>query len=504
MLRPALVAQGKLKVAQGRFFTLFAPRQAGKTTTVQLLLAELKAEAQYLPLCLSFEGLKTLSRSRFYEALSYRLQQELTPLGLSLERTMVDQFDLEQAIGKIFGQARPVVLVIDEFEEVPAEVLSELLYTFRAMYHRRAASGLQALILIGVSTVAELVVSSASPFNVVDELALPYFTPVEVEELIGQYVTESGQPFAPAVVAAVYYNTQGQPGLVTGLAAYLVEKAVPDRTMPVTIEDFYRTLQHFLTERFDKNILNIIEKARNKKDFMLDLLFTTKEFPFSLYDPDIAYLYAHGVIHNIEDYVGIGVPLYSKALITAFRPLFNGEAEHYLSRHDTFSDYTIGDRLNMAAILNKYQEYVRRRGFKAFDTEQLREAAWHYSLDGFINFFISALGGQTFIEVPTGRGRTDILILYKNQKYIIETKIYTHDAYFQRGKVQLAHYLALEGLAEGYYVVFSRRHTEEDKPYSEEEIEGKKICTYLIRVNLAPAGEATSPTPPHPATPTSS
>ncbi len=32
--------------------------------------------------------------------------------------------------------------------------------------------------------------------------------------------------------------------------------------------------------------------------------------------------------------------------------------------------------------MNKYRQYVQRRGFKAFDTEKLKEGAWHYSFDG--------------------------------------------------------------------------------------------------------------------------
>jgi hypothetical protein len=51
------------------------------------------------------------------------------------------------------------------------------------------------LCLVGVSTIAELVVSSASPFNIAEELQLPYFTETEVHSLIEQYVTESGQVF---------------------------------------------------------------------------------------------------------------------------------------------------------------------------------------------------------------------------------------------------------------------------------------------------------------------
>ncbi len=52
----------------------------------------------------------------------------------------------------------------------------------------------------------------------------------------------------------------------------------------------------------------------------------------------------------------------------------------------------------MNALLEEYRAYVHQRGFRAFDRENLREAAWHYSLDGFINFFIERLGGQTYIK----------------------------------------------------------------------------------------------------------
>jgi len=123
---------------------------------------------------------------------------------------------------------------------------------------------------------------------------------------------------------------------------------------------------------------------------------------------------------------------------------------------------------------------VRRRGFKAFDTENLKEAAWHYSLDGFIHFFVEALEGQTFVEVPSGAGRTYLLILYQNRRYLIEIKVFSNNTRLKKGKAQLAEYLKSEGLDEGYYVVFSNLHTDEDELYLEEQIQGKQIYTYII------------------------
>lgn len=263
VLREGLVAAGMSKVKDGRYFTLFAPRQAGKTTFFQLLLDALKREGNFTPIWIGFENMKSLSREEFYEALNHKIHQELSTAGIMLTFTIKNQLSLERFFEEF--KAKPVVLALDEFEGVPDSVLSKLMHTFRGMYHKKHLHGLQSLLLVGVSTLAELVVSSASPFNIVDQLVVPYFTRDEVEGLIGQYVAESGQRFEEEVVRALYYDTNGQPGLACALCEHLVETVVTDTSLPVTMAAYYRTLQHFLTERFDKNILNVVQKAREKK-----------------------------------------------------------------------------------------------------------------------------------------------------------------------------------------------------------------------------------------------
>ncbi|MCK5507491.1 MAG: ATP-binding protein, partial [Desulfobacterales bacterium] len=338
VMRKALIDRGQDKVQKGRYFTIFAPRQSGKTTYFQLLIQELKKEA-YAPIWISFENLKTATRAEFYEALNHRIHRELTAYNIKIDYEIKNQLHLERFFEQIQNQSRLIVLVIDEFEGIPDVVLSEFMHTFREMYHQKQYHALHSLILVGVSTIAELIVSSASPFNIVDELKISYFTFEEVNELIQEYSAESAQPFDKEVIKAVYENTKGQPGLVCGLCAYLIEEVVTDRSISVTMNDLYKTLKHFLTKRFDKNIVNIVQKARGKKAFMLRLLFTDQAIPFSVHEPDIAYLYANGVIDDINGDAGVLVPLYSKVLITAFRPLLNGEIEHYVTAHDTFSEY---------------------------------------------------------------------------------------------------------------------------------------------------------------------
>ena len=91
------------------------------------------------------------------------------------------------------------------------------------------------------------------------------------------------------------------------------------------------------------------------------------------------------------------------------------------------------------------------------------------------------MGGSMYLEVQTGRGRMDILILHNNRKYIVETKIWGGDTRYQAGKAQLAVYVRSEKAMEGYYVVFDHRKTPEPRVETET-IDGLKIRSYVIPV----------------------
>jgi len=483
LIRKELIAIGVEKVNEGRFFTIFAPRQTGKTTYFQIMFNDFK-DTSIKPIYIMFGSLKELSKTRFYEMVTFKLRTELTKYNIHIEKDICDAGDMEICFNAIkINHSCQILLVIDEFEGIPDCVLNEFMHALRDMYHHKENHALHSMILVGVSTISDLVHMSASPFNIAEEIEIPYFRESETNELIDQYVAESGQNFDVDVRKAIYHNTNGQPGLVCALCSHLVANVALDRNKPVCANDFYPTLQYFLTAKYDKNVINIVQKANEKKNFMIKLLFNEEPIPFTVDTPDISFLFANGVLSNINGIVDIAVPLYKKRLITAMRPIINGETSSYFTNvRDNFDSIKIKDGLNIKALLEKYIDYIKRRGFKAFDTENLKESAWHYSLDGYINCVIEEFKGHTFIEVPSGRGRTDIIIVYGNNKYVIETKIYSTPQRFQDGKAQLAQYLKSEGLSEGFYVVFSKNHNEDDTLYEDEIVEGKRIYTFIIQI----------------------
>ena len=86
-----------------------------------------------------------------------------------------------------------------------------------------------------------------------------------------------------------------------------------------------------------------------------------------------------------------------------------------------------------------------------------------------------------YLEVRTGRGRMDILILHNQRKYIVETKIWGGDTRYAAGKAQLAAYVGLEAAVAGYYVGFDHRKASEPRVETET-LDGSVIRSYVIPV----------------------
>jgi len=476
-----LLAEGEKQIHEGRFFTIFAPRQSGKTTYSQMLLAQLSIE-QYTPLWISFENFKSLSKSRFYEAVTQALHHALADHGLSNLPRIHSAVSMGEFFAKLQKKIAPVVLVIDEFENIPPDMLSEVMGLFHELYHQQRFYALQALILVGVNTIAKTVLSTTTPFNIADELQLPYFSLAEVENLIDQYMAESGQVFEPAVIKAIYENTQGQPGLVCALSHYLVNEIVIDRTKLVTVADFYKTLHYFPIHQFDTNIANTAQE----QTFMLNLLLNDKPVELSVDLPDIAWLYANSVIDEAEEYSDIAMLLYTKRLFHTLDSQISKETNQYSANiQNIASDYLYEDNtLNLNALLNKYRTYIHRRGFQTFNIEILPESAWYYSLHGFISFFIEQINGKITTELPTKHRQIDILIQHQAKSYIIKTQHYTNQFSFKQDQEQLVTYLNQEGLTEGYFVVFSDTHTPRDTLFIKEIIQDICIYTHIVLIKF--------------------
>ena len=477
------VERGKKLIYDERYFTIWAPRQTGKSTYFQMLGEQLEREG-YKACFVNFEDFREGTMKAFLNEFHFRIFKGwgLDFIGKDLQETFT-------SISQITDQK--LVLIIDEVEGINPDFFGQFLHAIRKVYHSRTEHALKSVILVGVSNIVGVVKDNASPFNVTDNLNIPYFTDEETLELLNQHERETGQLFAPSVKVKISEITANQPGLVNGFAAQLVEnnpkKPLIDYADYIVVEDNY------LKFSLDKNVSNIINKGEKHRAFIEQLLFKEDKIQFQIYRENIKELYANGIIAPDEEgFITFRVPLYRKCLYAAFYPYTNGESGRIGSTIDIDEYFSPEGDLYIEKVIENYKIYALRRKFKYFQEKNkhgeyitLKEATLVYSFETYLNAFLSMVDGKTYLEAHTGVGRTDLIITVNKEEFVVEAKVYSDIVKFRRGKQQLAQYAKSLSLSSAIYLVFVESEvTNKTVTEIEEVVDGILIKTHLVPYNL--------------------
>ena len=485
LTRKTLIQRGLDLAAQRRYFTIWAPRQTGKSTYFRMLAQRLE-EQDYQVTHVNVENYKEAPLSAFF---NYLFREIRDHWNIKLKSTNFG--DLHNDIATVKG--RKFVLIIDEIEGLNPDYFGQFLHTIRNLYQFRDEHSLKSVILVGVSNIVGVVQDNASPFNIADNLEVPYFSDEETFTLLHMHEEETGQIFHRQVKEKICAVTANQPGLVNAFAYQLVERN-PQKEI-IDYDDYLKVEDWFLTEAIDKNIANIIEKAKEHRTFVETLLFTEDKQPYKINDEKIKFLHSHGLIKKDKDgYVEFWVPMYKKALYDVFYPYANGESGQFVRHIDLRTllcedDKGKGRRLNFPLIMDHYKDYVKRRSFKYFrekdeangQYKNIKEAALAYSFETYIQTLVQVFEGKSYLEPHSGLGRCDLIINIENREYVIEFKIFRDIFKFEKGKEQLAYYAKTLGLKEALYLVFVPNTVKLPGIREQEEtVAGILISTYIV------------------------
>jgi len=478
--RDNLVKNGLSLVEKRRYFTIWAPRQTGKSTYFRLLATELE-KIDYKVLHINLENYLSATEESFLENLVDEFSESC---NIEIPATNFSVFSSK--IKNI--KTGKCVLIVDEIEGLNPEIFGQFLHTIRNLYHFRDEHCLKSVILVGVTNIVGVVQDHASPFNIADNLPVPYFTREEVFELLGMHEQETGQLFEQKVKEQITYITAGQPGLVNAFAYKLVEDN-PDKK-EIEFDDYLIIEAWYRNEAIDKNIGNIINKANEYRSFVESLLFTERKIPFKINRESIKFLHTNGIIRkNGNGYVEFWVPLYKKCLHDAFYPYFNSESDELLKRINLAHFFIEQGRINFDKLVAGYKDYVKRRGFRYFrekdpatgQWKNIKEAAMIYSFEAYIQTLLQILEGKSYLEPHAGLGNSDLIINVNNEEYVIEAKIYRDGISYEKGKKQLAYYCNSISVKEGIYLVFIANHYKELRLQEKSElINDVLVKTYLV------------------------
>ena len=492
------------RVKEGRYIVIFAPRQTGKTTffyaAMDILAAE---EPTYIPIHLDFEAYKNLTPADFYANLTEDIREEIENIyhkrGEKPSETLrdflanmtftnnVSMLRGFQALGKILENQR-VVVFIDEFDNIPQTAAADFLYALRRIYiSRTIPRSPHSLGIVGVKSIEQLNADrSASPFNIHDDFALLNFTLVQVQELLGQYTDETGQPFAPEVIESIHRQTGGHPFLVNRFAQILTEEMEIPKTETITMAHFSEAHIQLLDED-NTNLTHLVTNIRRNpraEILLMRIMLHDEGVHFNLRNELVNELATYGILARGADRMcKIANPIYLYCILQAFKPIVNGlERDYFPEDTDGFQYLTSTGQIQMERLLDNFRDFIARAGFRILQVpETPQEFIGQHVLFAYLDQFVTGVNGAMYMEVPTGRGRMDLIVLHNEKKYIVETKIWRSDRLYTEGKQQLAAYLSTENVTKGYYVVFDHRETPEPRTETET-INGLMIRSYVIPV----------------------
>jgi len=491
------------RIKDGRYIVIFAPRQTGKTTFFRWALDSL--DETYLPIKLNFEDYKELASDEFYHYLKQDILQEIenvdrfhqsqhdTALHQFLENYSITSSTSMRVFFEQLGgylKNRRLAIIIDEFDGIPTKEVSPFLHALRRIYLSEGPNRCPYSVgIVGVKSITQLNYDrSISPFNIQDEFALPNFTRSQVYALLAQYTAEVGQAFAPEVIDNLHKQTAGQPFLVNRMAQILTTEMGIARQETISVPHFERAHQRISNEQ-NVHLEHLTTNIRRQPRFetiLMEICSYEAGIPFNLHNEYISELVTYGILKAGEDgFCEMANPIYQYCIVQTFRPIINGLERQYLPE-DTdagFFDYlTSDDKIDMRSLLANFRDFIARAGFRILqvpDTPQ--EFVGQYLLFAYLDQFMRQMRGFIYPEVRTGRGRMDLILLHQGDKYIVETKIWEGKKSYQASLHQLAKYLKLEGIAEGYYIVFDHRKKPKAR-FDTDTIEGKAIVSYCIPV----------------------
>ena len=508
--RTAELADFLGRVREGRYLVIFAPRQTGKTTFFRRALQVLAADApNYFPIELNFEEYVDILPDAFYESVHediltqiekvFRNRGKAPPEALSQlfaqqEGKITNNLSLRkffEEFAHLLNHPR-IVLIIDEFDNIPQAAVRGFLHTLRRIYHEEDEKFrcLHSVGIVGVKNITQLNYDRAvSPFNIQDEFHLPNFTFKQVHELLGQYTAEVGQVFEPEVVAGLRRQTAGQPFLVNRLARMLTEEMNIPETETITLAHWTKAHAQILREQ-NVNIQHLRANIRRNPRFqtiLMQIASYDEGCAFNLDDDVISELATYGVITEGEDgRCEIANPIYLYRILQTFKPTVNGLEREYFPEESG----TAAGELALTPLLDNFRDFIGRAGFRILQVpETPKEYVGQHLLFAYLEQVVLQAQAVMHLEVQTGRGRIDLLINHRQRKYIVETKIWQGEKSYRNGMQQLAAYLKLEQATEGYYVVFDHRKNPHPR-IDTETVDGVTIRSYVIPVMQEPPSAA--------------
>ncbi len=499
-------------IEQGEYFTINRARQFGKTTTLELLYHRLREK--YIVIDISFEAadeyfqsLGTLARG-----LSMDIADRLEAQGAAddLCRTWTasvsDEFPLRDFGKKITALCsrsdREVILTIDEVDKnADNQIFLSFLGLLREKYLKQKSGRdhtFKSVILAGVYDIKNLKLKLHtpkeskynSPWNTREDnepcesllsfddcprdrmVLVPYdiaadfnvnmsLTESKIAGMLCEYEKDyhSGMDIT-FISRQLYGYTSGYPFLVSRLCKLIDEhvagtKEYPDKCSAWTKDGFQAAVKLILYESntlFD-DMIKKLDEYPELSEMIYAVLFHGKSI---VYNPDNLAMdigIRFGFLKCVDEQIAVSNRIFETRLYNYYLAEDMLDSSTYSASMQIKNQFIHGNILDMELILKKFVEHFS--DIYADSSDKFIEENGRRLFLLYLKPIINGTGNYYIESRTRSMGRTDVIIDFLGQQYIIEMKIYHGNEYNLRGEHQLIGYLNDYHLQKGYMLSFN-------------------------------------------------
>lgn len=466
----------RLFIDRGKYFVINKGRQYGKTTTLRALLKYLKSD--YIALFIDFQGAGTAefeNEAAFSTAFAKMFMKAfckadvdhgdelVKPLaGFAKETENVTLMELFNLLSNLCAAAgKPIVLMIDEVDSAGNnQVFIDFLALLRSYYIVREDTPIfHSVILAGVYDIKNLKLKIRpdsehqynSPWNIAARFNMDMsFSIDQIAVMLGEYEADNRTGMdVEAAAQEIYQYTSGYPYLVSAICKYLDEEVpgekgfedIADVWTSKGISEAVKILLNESAPLFGSMMRHINEYPDLKK-MLYAMLFQGERVAYNPDNKTIELARMFGYIVNNNGRVQVANRIFETRLYNLF-----------------LSEEELSSAMSRAA---KQDETHGRKFFLLY-------------LKPIINGT-----GNYYIEAQTRDARrTDVIVDYMGEQFVIELKIWRGNEYHERGEKQLLEYLEYYHLDKGYMLSFNFNQKKETGTKSIE-LEGRTIIEAVV------------------------
>lgn len=482
----ARLAKIKELVDNGDYFVINRARQYGKTTTLRALKEYLKNTYNVISLdfqMISFASLET--ETEFVNVLAEAFCEELEGFAAipkaikhSISQFYADSskkqylYNFFKALSKLCAKSdKPIVLMIDEVDNASnSQVFTDFLAQLRAYYLvRDAKPTFQSVILAGVYDIKNIRIKMRpdeahkinSPWNIATDFNISMsFDTNDIAGMLCAYQNDHHISMDITQISQKIYDyTAGYPFLVSRICK-LMDEALPHMKIwnkesawsCAGVVEAVKLIVNESNTLFDSLMGKVINNETLSK-MLEEILFDGKTIAYNTDNHIMNLLTMYGFIYNKQGVVAISNRIFEMRLYNYFLSTPKAQSNKLFdAASQDKNQFVTNGHLDMNLVLCKFVKHFNEL-YGNKDERFLEEEGRRYFLL-YLRPIINGIGNY-YIEAQTRNNRrTDVIVDYHGEQFVIELKIWRGQEYNARGEKQLTDYLEYYHKDTGYMISF--------------------------------------------------